>query len=359
MAFKNLLRFVLKIFFSKRQVVVAIIMYGALSSVLLFFLFFKTFESYYIAELKSIYPTIYIVTDKKIQVDKFENTKALTEIFELDWSDFVIGIDKEKFYSLGSVGMRSFHKEYLPKILTDSYIDENTIYVSNTVYTLLKSQQNFTDKFFIESDINGRIHSFNVKSFDLHDEAKWIMMSDEVSHKLYRDGNFDKVVFYSNKSDEELHDLLIAYFKQPVFTWDNHISLSSRALKESMVYIFLLLTFAIIVLVIASFVFFAQSILDDLVQITRFAFFHGIENLKIFLMYFFIINFYLISIYTFSFLSASYINSTFIDIIWGFEAQNYISILYLSMVVETLIISLLWIYVYISQKSVGSRMSRV
>jgi hypothetical protein len=358
MAFQNLLNFIIKIVFSLRQALVALIMLGALFSVILFYLFFKTFESYYIDELKAIYPTLYVATSKKVDPNLVHDVVALPEIFELDWSDFVLSFDDGESYSLGSVGMRSFHKHYMPKILQNVYEDEGSIYVSSSLYELLQSQKGFDGRVTIESDVDNTLHTFHVKEFVLHDDIKWVLMEDVSAKTLYRSSSFDKVVFYSDMEDELLYETLDPHFTQPLFTWDEHISLSSRALKESMVYVFSLLSIAIVILVMASFFFFAQTILDDLAHITRFAFFYGISRLQVFWIYFVLINLYFFIIYFLAYFLSAGVNSTLVETIWQIEAKNSISFLTLIGWVELCIVLSLGVYIYLSHKVSGERMGR-
>jgi putative effector of murein hydrolase len=68
----NFTFYVLRIVFAKRQWVTFFVMLLSTFLIILFFLFFKTFSKYYIDELKLVYPSVYIVKDKKIDSFKVD-----------------------------------------------------------------------------------------------------------------------------------------------------------------------------------------------------------------------------------------------------------------------------------------------
>lgn len=354
---RNFLKFVSKILFSSQQVLVTLIMFFALSSLLLFYLFFKTFETNYIEQLKSVFPNMYIATSKKIDTKEVPEFEVSYEIFDQTWSSVAIGFDANYFYALGAVGVRSFAPEHVPPILQDVYTDANTLYVTQNVYELLTSQKLFTGKIFMESDKDRKLYSFNVVPFSIQDDKKWILFPNPAAYKLYRKALFDKAVFYSKLPDEQALKTLQKHFTQPVFTWDAFISLSSMALKNSMLFIFSLLSIAIITLLLISFMFFAQTLFDDLQHLTRYAIFYGMQKRTLFGIYFLILNSYIGVIYLLCYGVASFFNTLLVQKLWHVEPSSlsHAMVLCVTLFISALMLTL---YLFIEEKQTSLKVSR-
>lgn len=316
--------FVLRIIFAKKQLSIFIIMFVSAFLVMLFFLFFKTFTTYYIDELKLIYPSIYLVKDKKIDTYKTDNLEVYAEIFELNIDNFSVSLDKKDSFTLGSLGIRSFNRSHAPKMLDKSDMN-STIYLSQKIYKLLKSQKNFKNELFIKSDVDTKVYKFKVKEFKLHDNSKWILLENSVAAKLYRDDFFNKATFYSTKENYDesaLKKRLSEKFSNIIYTWDEHISLVSRALKESMLYLFSWMTIAIAVLSVTSIIFFTRELADDLTHLTRHAFFYAISLKFVYISYLLITNITLIVIILTSYTLAFMINNFVTLSLWNVPSYD-------------------------------------
>ena len=327
--------FVLRIIFAKKQLTIFIIMFVSAFLVMLFFLFFKTFTTYYIDELKLIYPSLYLVKDKKIDTYKASNFDVYAEIFELNVDSFSVSFDKKDNFTLGSLGIRSFNKEHTPKMLTKT-TDEDTIYLSQKLYKLLKSNKNFKNKLFIKSDVDSKIYKFHVQEFKLHDNSKWVLFENSVARKIYRDDFFNKASFYStkkiyNEADEKL--ALSKKFSNIIYSWDEHISLVSRALKESMLFLFSWMTLAIAILSITSIIFFTRELADDLTHLTRHAFFYAISLKFVYISYLLIANMTLVAVILSSYVLAFSINDFVTLSLWN--VSSYSSSFFLVYIIGT------------------------
>jgi hypothetical protein len=316
--------FVLRIIFAKKQLAIFIIMFISTFLVMLFFLFFKTFTTYYIDELKLIYPSLYLIKSNKLETYKVSGLDLYSEIFELNIDNFSISFDQKDNYTLGSLGIRSFNKEHIPKMLKPSS-DGDTIYLSQKIYTLLKGNKNFKDVLFIKSDVDSKIYKFHVQEFKLHDNSKWILFENDVAKKLYRKNFFNKASFYSNKIDYNEADLkeeLSKKFSNILYSWDDHISLVSRALKESMLFFFSWMTLAITILSITSIIFFTRELADDLTHLTRHAFFYAISLKFVYISYLLISNITLITVILSSYALAFTINNYVTHSLWNVESYS-------------------------------------
>jgi len=320
--------YVLKIIFAQKQLVIFFIMLVSAFVVILFFLFFKTFTTYYIDELKNVYPSVYLVKTKKIEEYNLENIEADAEIFELNLDNFAISFDGEESFTLGSIGIRSFSKEHIPKSIANSFEDRDILYVSQKIYALLQETKAFQGKIYLESDIDYKMHAFDVKPFELQDNSKWILLQNSTARKLYRDDFFSKAVFYSQLSEEEIKKRVRSSFKNIIYTWDEHISLISRALKDSMLYLFSLITIAIGVLSIASIIFFARELADDLVHLTRYAFFYAITLRYVYFSYLFIVNITILVILLVAYALALSLNELITQALWSLSSYDQSSFLF-------------------------------
>jgi hypothetical protein len=318
-------RFVLRIIFAKKQLSIFIIMFVSAFLVMLFFLFFKTFTTYYIDELKLIYPSLYLVKDKNIDSYKLGKLEVHAEIFELNIDNFSVSFDKKDSFTLGSLGIRSFHKSHTPKMLTPSQEQSNTIYLSHKIYKLLQNHKKFKHELFIKSDVDFKMYRFDVKEFKLHDNSKWILLENSVAKKLYRDNFFNKATFYpldANYDEVSLKQKLSNTFSNIIYSWDEHISLVSRALKESMLYLFSWMTLAIAVLSISSIIFFSRELADDLTHLTKHAFFYAISLRYVYFSYLIITNVTLIVIILTAYTLAFIINDFVTLMLWNVPSYN-------------------------------------
>jgi len=316
--------FVLRIIFAKKQLTIFIIMFVSAFLVMLFFLFFKTFTTYYIDELKLIYPSLYLVKDKKIDTYKTDSLDVYAEIFELNIDNFSVSFDAKENFTLGSLGIRSFNKEHTPKMLKASN-NGDTIYLSQKIYKLLKSNKNFKDILFIKSDVDSKIYKFHVQGFKLHDNSKWILFENSVARKLYREDFFNKASFYSTQEiydEKSLKLQLSKLFSNIIYSWDEHISLVSRALKESMLYLFSWMTMAIAILSITSIIFFTRELADDLTHLTRHAFFYAISLKFVYFSYLLITNLILSTIILLSYLLAFLVNDFLTLSLWNVPSYS-------------------------------------
>ena len=339
--------FVLRIIFAKKQMSVFIIMFVSAFLVMLFFLFFKTFTTYYIDELRLIYPSLYLVKDKSIQSYKLENLEVHAEIFELNIDNFSVSFDKKDSFTLGSLGIRSFHKSHTPKMLDLENKQSDTIYLSHKIYKLLEDHKSFKNELFIKSDVDFKMYRFDVKEFKLHDNSKWILMENSVAAKLYRDNFFNKASFYPLNVDydeERLKQKLSKAFSNIIYSWDEHISLVSRALKESMLYLFSWMTLAIAVLSISSIIFFSRELADDLTHLTKHAFFYGISLKYVYFSYIVITNMSLIFIILTAYTLAFIINDFVTLILWSVPSYSD-SLFFLYIIATTFSITALAIYI--------------
>lgn len=354
---RNFLKFASKILFSSQQILVTCIMFFALTSLLLFYLLFKTFETNYIDQLKSVFPNMHIVASTKIDTQTIEEFEISYEIFEQIWTNITIGFNENDFYALSTVGIRSFAPEYIPPILQGIYKSTETLYVTQNVYDLMTSQKNFNGKVFIESDIDHKLHSFDIVPFKIQDNKKWILFPNPAAHKLYRKNLFDKAVFYSKLPDDIALKKLQKTFTKTVFTWDDFISLTSIAVKNSMLFIFTLLSLAIVTLLLLSLIFFAQTLFDDLKQLTRYAFFYGIQKRTLFGLYFLLLNAYLFIIYFLSYGVASLISNTLVQKLWSVEQT---SLSHKTLFASTLIFTALglMVYLHMEEKRASIKVSR-
>ena len=326
MAVIDFIRYIVKILFSKKQFAVFFVILFSFTSILMFYLFFHTFKKYYIDELKSIYPTVYIASPKSVEKFNLEHAKVSKEIFNTLFDEnFKVSFDANREFSVGCIGFRSFDDNHVPKILNKLHENtSNAIYVSNILYAQLKNQKKFNNTVFLRSDINDRIYKFRVVPFELHENTKWILMPNSSAKKLFYSSIFDKVVFYSNIDETQLINKLKKEFKVPVFSWEENISLSNRALKESMMLLFSYLSLAIILIVLISFWFFAQSIVDDLMLLTQNAFFYGARFSMIYVVYIVLLNIYLFSLFCISYLLSYSTNEVLVNILWNVDiAGNF------------------------------------
>ena len=315
--------FVLRIIFAKKQLTIFIIMFVSAFLVMLFFLFFKTFTTYYIDELRLIYPSLYLVKDKKIDAYKMDNIDVYAEIFELNIDNFSVSFDKKDNFTLGSLGIRSFNPKHTPKMLQDS--EGQTIYLSQKIYRILKSNKHFKDILYIKSDVDSKTYKFNVKEFKLHDNSKWILLENSVARKLYRDDFFNKASFYPIDKDYdeiETKRTLSDEFANIIYSWDEHISLVSRALKESMLFLFSWTTLAIALLSITSIIFFTRELADDLTHLTRHAFFYAISLKFVYLSYLLIANATLIAVILSSYTLAYLVNDFVTISLWNVPSYS-------------------------------------
>ena len=315
-------RYILKIIFSKKQLVIFIIMFISTCIVMLFFLFFKTFTKYYIEELKLIYPSVYLFKDKPIEYYQFSDIEVKSEIFELNIDNFSVSFNKSESYTLGSLGLRSFHKMHIPKSLENIYEHGNILYVSQKLYTQLQENKNFNGSLYLESDINSKVYLFNVKTFALYDDSKWILLEHSSAKKLYREEFFNKASFYTSKDEKELKVFLKSKFNKMIYSWEEHISLVSRAIKESMLKFFSMITIAIALLSISSIIFFTRELADDLLHLTKHAFFYAISLRYVFLSYFFISNIILLLIIVSAYFLAFFINDFITQMLWGVDSYD-------------------------------------
>lgn len=306
-------RFVLRIIFAKKQLAIFLIMLVSTFLLMLFFLFFKTFTKYYIEELKLVYPTVYLIKEKKIDNYYLDNLQAYAEIFELNIDNFSVSFDSKENFTLGSLGIRSFPKSHIPKALHGLYEKGEILYLSHKIYRELSSNAKFQKELYLKSDVDSKVYKLRVKEFSLHDNSKWILLENSTAAKLFRDNFFNKASFYSKEDDSALEKRLSKAFKNIIYTWDEHISLVSRALKESMMYLFSWLTAAIAILSISSIVFFTRELADDLTHLTKHAFFYGISLKFVYFSYLLITNGVLILIVVTAYVLA-YLANNFISL---------------------------------------------
>jgi len=322
--------FVLKIIFAKKQLVVFFIMLISTFVVILFFLFFKTFTTYYIDELKQVYPSVYLVKTKKIEDYALKNIEADAEIFELNLDNFAISFNGNDKFTLGSIGLRSFSKKHIPQSIVHSFEDKKILYVSQKIYALLKGTKAFKGVVYLQSDVNHHMYRFAVKPFHLQDNSKWILIENTMAKKLYRESFFSKAVFYSKLSEDEVKQRVENKFTNMIYTWDENISLMSRALKDSMLYFFSLITIAISVLSISSIIFFARELADDLTHLTRYAFFYGISFSYVYISYLFIANIIISTILLIAYFCAFYIDEFITQTLWSVHSYSeYTFLVYL------------------------------
>ncbi len=342
--------FVLRIIFAKKQFTIFLIMFISTFLVMIFFLFFKTFTTYYIDELKLIYPSLYLVKDKKIDTYALKELDVYAEIFELNVDNFPLSFDKKESFTLGSLGIRSFDKSHTPKML-DSTDLNNTIYLSQKIYKLLKNSKKFKNILYIRSDVDSKIYKFKVKEFKLHDNSKWILLSNSVASKLFREELFNKASFYSkdkSSSEEYLKQRLQKAFSNIIYTWEEHISLVSRALKESMLYLFSWVTLAIAVLSVTSIIFFTRELADDLTHLTRHAFFYAVSLRFVYISYLLITNIILITIILTSYTLAYLVNDFITLSLWNVESYSNLQFL-LYLIGITFIITAISIYIALNR----------
>ena len=336
--------FVLRIIFAKKQLTVFLIMFSSAFLVMLFFLFFKTFTMYYIDELKLIYPSLYLIKDKSIDTYKRKDLEVYSEIFEVNINNFYVSFDAKDSFTLGSLGIRSFDESHMPKMLEKTDADD-TIYLSGKIYKLLKNHKDFKGKLFIKSDVDSKMYKFNVKMFELHDNSKWVLLENSVASKLYRNNFFNKATFYfpEDKDEITLKEELSEVFSNIIYSWDEHISLVSRALKESMLYLFSWMTLAIAILSIAAIIFFTRELADDLTHLTRHAFFYAISLKFVYISYLLIANLTLITIILTSYFLAYIVNNLITLSLW--DVPSYSENLFIVYIIGiTFLITLVAIY---------------
>jgi hypothetical protein len=184
-----------------------------------------------------------------------------------------------------------------------------------------------------------------------------ILFPIQAAHKLYRKQLFDKAVFYSKLPDEQALKTLQEHFTQPVFTWDAFISLSSMALKNSMLLVFSLLSLAIVSLLLISFMFFAQTLFDDLQHLTRYAIFYGMQKRTLFGLYFFLLNTYIAFMYLLSYTVASFINTMLVQKLWHVE-QSTLSHATLFSITLAVSAAALMLYLFYEEKHTSLKVSR-
>ena len=309
--------------------------------VILFFLFFKTYTRYYIDELKLVYPSLYLVKEKSIESYQKEGFEVYSEIFELNLDSFTIALEKNgEAFTLGSLGLRSFHENKVPKIIQKIYTQEPTLFLSDAIYKQLHKQKDFTNAIYIQSDVDLQWHKVLVKPFTIHDNSKWILLSNKTAHILYRDDFFDKASFYSTLPEKKQKEIIEHSFQNIIYSWDDHITLLNRALKESMQYIFLLITIAILVLSISSIIFFSRELMDDLVQLTEHSFFFGVSFFNVYLAYIVVTNLTIILILLSTYKVAFSVNSFFSHALWdvsSFDGRVFILYIILAIFSVTLV----------------------
>ena len=268
--------YVAKIIFSKKQLGTYLVMLLSLFLIILFFMFFKTYTRYYIEELKLIYPSLYLVKDKELSCYKVEGSEIYGEIFEQNIDDFLLSFDGRESFVLNGVALRSFPQSHLPLIIKDIYQNNDTIYLSNALYNLIKNNPSFHGVIYLPLQKNNELYrSFKVQPFTMHDNSKWLVMQNKTAKKIFSDQLFNKVSYYTKGDEEELKKKLQLRFHNIIYTWEDYITLSNEAFKESMVYLFLALSVAIVVLGLSSIIFFTKGLVDDLLHLTRYAFFYA------------------------------------------------------------------------------------
>ncbi|SFV58728.1 hypothetical protein MNB_SM-7-1380 [hydrothermal vent metagenome] len=271
-----------------------------------------------------IYPTIYLVRDKSIESYKIEGMNHYAEIFELNVDDFSLSFDTKEEFSLGSLGIRSFERTYAPKIIpkVEKYAD--IIFLSQKLYDRVKEDKNFKGYLFIRSDVDQKFYKFYVKPFVLHDNSKWILFENSAAKKIFQKAFFTKVSFYPTKEYnlKLLKKRLEKNFSNIIYTWDEHIPLSSRALKESLFFLFLCLSGAIVILSISSILFFSRELFDDVLHLTQYAFFYGYTLLYVYLSYMVIVGAIFIGIIISSYSGAFFLNDILTRYLWDVASYH-------------------------------------
>jgi len=305
---------------SRSLVFIITILTLSLSTVFSGFIFIKSFEHRYFDTMKSIFPNHYIHAGKKLASLPKEIIIS-QEIFEPNLQSFIIYLNKTSSpISINNAALRSFNTNFIPKVINTNEDYNSIIYITKPLNTRLKNNKLYHDILYLKG-LDDKLISLKVVVLDLGLKSNWFLMSNDTIKKIYEPIYLDKIVFYSNKIDENtLVEVLSSTIEQKLHHWTEHIALKSRALNKIMLLIFSIVFFTITLVSVFSIAQLAESLFDDISVLTNFAILFGISKFKLLVIYSSIMILTLLLIVSLSFYLSIEMNTILISWLWDTKA---------------------------------------
>ncbi len=267
------LRFIRNISLNLTQFISWVLLVSAMTMLLAFSEMISSYENFFIAKLKSVYPNVFLYTAKK----KVEPLNSMVshekEIFEIIWKEFDFSYDAKKSQTTANISLRSFSKEHIPPALNaykkQIMNDDAIIYMNEKFYEKFTSNPDFHEGLYLKSYVDGAYHYFRILPFEMYDETDWILIPNTLARTLFHDTMFEHTVIYSDLlSEEELYTLYSKEYPH-LFLWSDKVPLFSRASLAILKSAFGVIILTTLVLTVATIFIVLKSIIDEYVLYTK------------------------------------------------------------------------------------------
>ncbi len=266
-------RFIRNISFNLTQLISWILLVSAMTMLLAFSEMISSYENFFIAKLKSVYPNVFLYTAQK-KVDPLSSEVSHEkEIFEIIWKEFDFSYDGLKSQTTANISLRSFSKEHIPPVLNaykqQIMDDEPVIYMNAKFYEKLRNNTDYREGLYLRSYVDDEYHFFRISAFEMYDETEWILIPNAIAHTLFHETMFEHTVIYSESlGEEELFNLYSKVYPH-LFLWSDKVPLFSRSSLAILKSAFGVIILTTLVLTVATIFIVLKSIIDEYVLYTK------------------------------------------------------------------------------------------
>ena len=304
---KLLYKFIFKVIFYNKH---SLFIYGFLiifyTISLLFGFYILEFKDKFITKLQSVYPYSYVYSKANIKPIS-PKTKIYKEIFEINFEQLTFSYKNDTDQILfKNIALRSFDINNIPtsvdKYTNDILKKKYIIYTDQILYKKLTSSKKYHGGIYISYTNSDKKLFVQIRSIEIFDTTKWIVIPNYIAKDLFGDDYFDKNVISAKEQNIWYHIYKQRY--PNTYRWDDSLSFFGIVfykLSSTFYYMFNILFSIMLIL----FMFITlKSLLNEFKKMTLFASRFGMDLKKLSISYIFGLILYFNSILVISYIFA-------------------------------------------------------